>query len=149
MTETPQTVIITTLAWIALWTAALLLALALPSIFRRSVPFVEVLKKQWKASLCIAGVYLASTLLGGRGIFNPYVLAVFSQAMFGLAIAQGIPNFQALRMSKTLLQRRKIADDFFAGLLVAAVVVVPAIVVGTRGIYTAGAVTRLRCWPTP
>jgi hypothetical protein len=68
---------------------------------------VEVLKRQWKASLCITGVYLGGTLLGGRGILNPYVLAVFCQAMYGLAIARGIPDFQALRMSQALIHREK------------------------------------------
>ncbi len=93
MTETPGLVVIATLIWIGVWPVALLLALALPYIIRRNVPFVEVLKKQWKASLCIACIYLGSTLLGGRGILNPYMLAVFCQAVFGLAIAQGIPEF--------------------------------------------------------
>jgi membrane protease YdiL (CAAX protease family) len=134
MAETPRVVIIANLVWVMAWTAALLLSLALPRLLRRSIPFVVVLKVQWKTSLCIAGVYLGSTLLGGRGILNPYVLAVFCQAMFGLAIAQGIPDFQALRMSQALIHRDYIGRDFFASLLVVAVIILPAILVGTIGL---------------
>lgn len=134
MTETPRVVVIATLAWVAAWLIALLLALALPNIFKRRLPFVEVLKKQWKASLLIAGLYLASTLLGGRSLLNPYALAVFSQAMFGLAIACGIPDFKALRIGQDLVQRQRIVSDVFVSLLLTLGIVVPAILVGTIGL---------------
>jgi membrane protease YdiL (CAAX protease family) len=134
VTETPRIVIITTLIWIAAWVAALLVVIALPRLTRRRIAFVEELKAQWKPSLGIAGVYLGSTLLGGRGILNPYVLAVFCQAMFGLTIASGIPGCQALRMSQALIHKRQIWRDLFGSLLVTLLVVVPAILVGTIGL---------------
>lgn len=132
--ETPRTVIITTLIWIAVWVAASLVVLALPRLTRRRIAFTEDLKAQWKPSMVIAGAYLGSTVLGGRGILNPYVLAIFCQAMFGLAIAKGIPDCQALRMSQALIHNRGIGRDFFGSLLMVFLVVVPAILVGTIGL---------------
>jgi membrane protease YdiL (CAAX protease family) len=134
MTGTPRIVIITTLIWIAAWVASLLVVLALPHLTRRHIQFVEDLKAQWKPSLWVAGIYLGSTVLGGRSVLNPYVLAVFCQAMFGLAIAQRIPGYQALRMSQALVHKRQIGRDFFGSLLVTLAVVVPAILVGTIGL---------------
>jgi membrane protease YdiL (CAAX protease family) len=134
MSSAPRAVLITTFIWIIAWTAALLIVLALPRLARRDIHFVKILKNQWKPSLSITVLYLASMLLGGRSIFNPYALAVFSQAMFGLAIAGGIPNFKALRISQALVERQHIARDVFASLLVTLGMVVPAVLVGTIGL---------------
>ena len=134
MSSTPRAVLITTFIWIIAWVAALLIVLALPRLARRDIRFVAILKSQWKPALSITVLYLASMLLGGRSIFNPYALAVFSQSMFGLAIADGITDFKALRISQALAQNQRIASDVFTSLLVTLGMVVPAILAGTIGL---------------
>jgi membrane protease YdiL (CAAX protease family) len=64
----------------------------------------------WRPALAITVFYLVSVLFSGRGI-NPYGIVVFCQALIGLALAKGIPNFEPLPLLNAILRRERMANQ--------------------------------------
>ena len=74
----------------------------------RAREFRDHLFMQWKPSLVIALLYIASALLGGTGVFPLYSIAIFCQALVGLALAHEIPGFEPLPVTRAELYGKHI-----------------------------------------
>src|SRR5690242_10286251 len=74
---------------------------------------------QWKPALGISLLFLLGMGLGGRGLLNPYALAIFCEALLGLALARGIPQFEPLPLTEALVTRRGRLPTALDGLLFA------------------------------
>ena len=89
---------------------------------------------KWKPALIITAICVVSLGLGGGGWLNPYAIAVFCQAMVGLAIASTIPGFNTLPVSQAIQERRKIILQIALLLGIALFAVIPALIIGTVGL---------------
>jgi len=78
-------------------------------------PLRERMLGQWRQALLIMIVYEASVFLSGRG-FNLYGIAIFCQALIGLAIARGFPAFEPLPVIQSVMRRDRVKNKllFFA-----------------------------------
>jgi membrane protease YdiL (CAAX protease family) len=78
------------LTMILFWVGATGVLLALGQIWPRLRGFRACMLAQWKAALVISLLFLAGMALGGRGGFNVYALAIFCEALIGLALARQV-----------------------------------------------------------
>jgi len=134
MNKTPPEVITATLIFIAFWLVLVLVIFVAGRYYPRLGGFRARMISKWKPALAIASLYLLSTALGGRGILNPYVLAIFCQALIGLTIASSIEGFEALPVAKALIERNKIIRQMGLMLIISILAVVPALLIGTIGL---------------
>jgi hypothetical protein len=96
--------------------------------------FAEQMTARWKPALVIAGLFVLGTALGGRGILNPYAIAIFCQAMIGLTIASSIEGYEPLPVANAFVQRRQIFRQVVLTAVISVAVVVPALLIGTIGL---------------
>jgi membrane protease YdiL (CAAX protease family) len=116
--------------WVALVLGVLLLARWRPGARR----FRQALLAQWQPAVAIAVIFLVGMALGGRSPINPYALAVFCQALVGLALASGIEGFEPLPVAQAVSSRRRPWRRVALTLAIAALAVVPAQVAGSAGL---------------
>ena len=88
---------------------------------------------RWKAAAVIAGLFIFGMGLGGRSFFNPYAIAVFCQALVGLALASNL-DFEPLPLSIAVSHRKGVFRQVLLTLLLSVLVVLPALVIGTVGL---------------
>jgi membrane protease YdiL (CAAX protease family) len=134
MNQTPPEIITATLIFIAFWLVIVLVILIAGRYYPALGGFRARMMSKWKPALAIAGLYLLSTGLGGRGILNPYVLAIFCQALIGLTIASSIEGLEPLPVTNALIQRNKIVRQMVLMLVISILAVVPALLIGTIGL---------------
>jgi len=134
MNQTPPEVIAATLIFIAFWLVIVLVILIAGRYYPALGKFRDRMISKWKPAIAIAGLYLVSTGLGGRGILNPYVLAIFCQALIGLTIASSIDGFEPLPVMNALIQRQRVIRQIVLMLVISIVAVVPALLIGTIGL---------------
>jgi len=89
---------------------------------------------KWKPALVIAGLFVLGMGFGGRGFLNPYAIAVFCQALVGLAIASSIEGYEPLPVTSAFVQHKKISRQVILAVTISVLVVVPALLIGTIGL---------------
>ena len=94
--------------------------------------FRNRMQEQWKPALGITVFYLVSVLLRGRGL-NPYGLVIFCQALLGLTIARGIPDFEALPVAMSVLGRERVVNNIFLFVVFGSLAGLLGMVVGSLG----------------
>ncbi len=106
MQDTPTEVVVANLIFILVWLLLVALVFALGRRGRRLRRFCEQMLAQWKPALAIAGIFWAGTFLGGRGLLNPYGIAIFCQALIGLALARDVPGYEPLPVTESISKRQ-------------------------------------------
>lgn len=101
----PNEVLIATLVFMAFWPLAVVGILLAGWRWPRVRGLAHRMLAQWKPTLAIALIALVSRALTGRGILNPYVIAIFCQCLIGLAIARDIPAYEPLAVTQSILRR--------------------------------------------
>lgn len=104
MQNQPREVIILFFGTIAFWLLLVGVILVWGGRWERTRVLREHMRAQWLPALSIAIVYMVSVFLSGRG-FNPYGMAIFCQALIGLAIARGIPSLEPVPVIDSVLRR--------------------------------------------
>jgi membrane protease YdiL (CAAX protease family) len=122
---------------IGLWSAGTGLVLAFGQRWPRLRGFRTCMLEQWKPALGISLLYLLATGLGGRSLVNPYALAVFCEAMVGLALARGISGFEPLPVVQTFFARKGRLKEIGLVLLYAFLGAVVGIILGSVGLSIA------------
>lgn len=120
MQNQPREVIVLFFGTIAFWLLLVGAILVWGGRWERIRPLGERMRGQWLPALIITIAYLVSVFLSGRG-FNPYGIAIFCQALIGLAIARGIPSLEPVPVIDSVLRRepwiRKLSIWIVAGLI--------------------------------
>ena len=112
MQNPPREVVITFFASVIFWVFVVGFIWIWGGRWERLQGFRNRMLKQWRPALGITMFYLVSALLSGRGL-NPYGLVIFCQVLLGLTIAQGIPDFEALPVARSILGRERVASNIF------------------------------------
>jgi membrane protease YdiL (CAAX protease family) len=132
--QTPPEVATAVLLFIAFWLITVLVIL----IAGQFHPGIRGLRKQmldkWKPALVIAGLFILGMGIGGRGFLNPYAIAIFCQALIGLAVASSIEGYEPLPVTSAVVRRKKILRQVILALTISVLVVVPALLIGTIGL---------------
>jgi len=134
MNQTPPEVITATLIFITFWLVTVLVILIAGRYYPGLGGFRDRMISKWKPALAIAGLYIISTGLGGRSILNPYVVAIFCQALVGLTLASSIERYEPLPVANALFRRQKAVKQVVLLLVISLVAVVPALLIGTIGL---------------
>lgn len=134
MSQTPPEVIRVVFIFTAFWLVTVLVIILAGRYFVAVGRFREQMLSQWKPALVISAIFVISLGVGGSGFLNPYAIAIFCQAMIGLAIASDISNFDALPVTHAIRQRQKIVREVTLLLCISILVVVPALLIGTVGL---------------
>lgn len=111
-------VAITNLAWLTLWSVVALLIALFGKRLARLAAFRSRMLAQWRPALVFAvltliGAVIADISSGAEmpraflgDLFLP--IAVFAQALIGLAIARGIPGYEPLAVTDALAKRKHV-----------------------------------------
>lgn len=105
MQNQPREVIFLFFGTIAFWSLLVGAIWMWGGRWERMRPIRERMREQWFPALIITTIYLVSVFLSGRGL-NLYGIAIFCQALIGLAIARGIPSLEAVPVLDSILQRK-------------------------------------------
>jgi len=106
--QTPPEVRLANLAFMLFWMMAVAAILLAGRRWPRLRGFRDGMVAQWKPALAIALLYLVSYALSGRGFLNPYALAIFCQALLGLALARRIAGYEPLPVAQSVVQRQHV-----------------------------------------
>jgi hypothetical protein len=134
MKQTPPEVATAALLFIAFWMITVLVILIAGQVHPAMRGFRNQMVGKWKSALVIAGLFILGMGLGGRGWLNPYAIAIFCQALIGLAIASSIEGFQPLPVANAFMQRKQILLQVVLLVVISVAVVVPALLIGTIGL---------------
>jgi membrane protease YdiL (CAAX protease family) len=134
MNDTPHEIIIANLAFMAFWLIVVVAILTLGQRWQRVWAFREKMIGQWKPSLIIALSFAIGMALGGRGLLNPYSIAIFCQSLIGLALARSIPDFEPLSVTHSVLHNEHPWRSLGLMLIIALFVVIPALLIGSVGL---------------
>ena len=134
MQQTPPEIAIAALAFIAFWLITVLVILTVGRYHPAIRGFRNQMMVKWKSALVIAGLFVLGMGFGGRGFLNPYAIAVFCQALIGLAIASSIEGYQPLPVTNAFVQRRQILRQVVLLAVISVAVVVPSLLIGTIGL---------------
>jgi membrane protease YdiL (CAAX protease family) len=134
MSQTPPEVAIAAISSIAFWLSAVLVILIAGQFFAAIRGFRKKMTAKWNPALVIASLFVVGMGFGGQGFLNPSALAVFCQALIGLAIASSIEGWQPLPLISAFVQHRQPLRQviFMAALSVAAAAA--ALLIGTVGL---------------
>jgi membrane protease YdiL (CAAX protease family) len=113
MRQNPPEIIIASLSFMVFWVMIVLIILVAGRTHPKIHDFRSQMITWWKPALVITGLFVLGMGLGGRGYLNPYALAVFCQALVGLAIAGSIDGFDPLPVTRALIQRKQILRQVF------------------------------------
>jgi len=91
--------------------------------------FRDAMLHQWKSSLAIALLYMLSQLIGGTNIFPFYSIAIFCQAMIGLALAYSMVGYEPLPVTQAVNHQKKWTEKFYPFLSGVLVITIAALVV--------------------
>ncbi|MGE5333494.1 MAG: CPBP family intramembrane glutamic endopeptidase [Nitrososphaerota archaeon] len=143
MQQSSPLVIVTNLTWLAVWVATALLIALFGQRAARLAAFRARMLAQWPPALVFAvltliglvaadistGADMPGALLGD--LFLP--VAVFAQALLGLAIARGIPRYEPLPLVDALARRKHVLRTFGLALISIIVAVPLGILLGSVG----------------
>jgi membrane protease YdiL (CAAX protease family) len=111
------------------WVIAVSTILVAGHWWQRAHKFRDKLLQQWKPSLVIALLYMVSVIIGGTGIVPFYSIAIFCQAMIGLALAYSIIGYKPLLVTQAMSHQKKWTETFFLFLSGVLVITIIALVV--------------------
>lgn len=114
---------------ILFWALLVIAILICGSWSQRAHVFREEMLEQWKLSLVIGLLYMLSLLIGGTTIFPFYAIAIFCQAMIGLALARGMVGFEPLPVAQTVNHQKKWIETLSPFLAGALIITIAALVV--------------------
>ena len=134
MRQTPPDIVAAALAYIAFWLIAVLAILGAGRRWPAAGRFRGQVLAQWKPALVIAAVYLLGAAIGGQKLLNPYAIAIFCQALIGLAIAGSLAGFKPLPVVDSIRRREGILREVALLLAIAVAVVAPVLLIGSIGI---------------
>jgi len=134
MKDTPQEIVIASLAFMAFWILTAVVLLAFGKRWQWTRAFREKMRSQWKPALVIAASFAAGMVIGGRGLLNPYPAAIFCQALIGLALARSIPGFEPLPVAHSIQHHEHPWRSAVLMLVIAVLVVIPALLIGNIGL---------------
>lgn len=134
MRQADPEVAIAALSFMASWLITVLFILTAGQYHPAVRGFRNQMIVKWKSALAIAGLFVLGMGFGGRGFLNPYAIAVYCQALIGLAIASSIEGYQPLPVTDAFVQRRQILRQIVLMAVISVLVVVPALLIGTIGL---------------
>jgi len=134
MKQTPPEVAIATLSFMAFWMITVFVILIAGQYHPAIRNFRNQMISKWKPALVMAVLFVVGIGLGGGGFLNPYAIAIFCQALIGLAIASNIEGFQPLPVTNAFVQRKQILLQIVLLVVISVAVVVPALLIGTIGL---------------
>lgn len=88
--------VLASLGFTAVWAVAVTAILISGSYWSMARRFRNRLIAQWKPSVAITVLFLTGVGLGGRGLLNPYAVAILCQSRIGLSVARGISSYEPL-----------------------------------------------------
>jgi membrane protease YdiL (CAAX protease family) len=132
--QTQPEVKIAALSFIAFWLITVCVIFVAGQYYCPVRDFKNRMISKWKPALVIAGLFIIGMGIGGSGFFNPYAIAIFCQALIGLAIASDIEDYQPLPVVDAFVQRRQILRRTILLIFISVLVVVPALLIGTVGL---------------
>ena len=97
--------------------------------WNRGREFSDRMLQQWKPSLVIALLYMLSQLIAGTHIFPFYSIAIFCQALIGLALAHSIVGYEPLLVTQAVNHPKKWIEKFYPFLSGVFVITIAALVV--------------------
>ena len=121
------------LLFIAFWVIVFLLILLLGRFFPKVRVFRTRMFAKWKPALVITILYYLGSAIAGNGFVNPYILAIFSQAMIGFALAEGIEEFQPLSITDAIVKRKKLIKQIILLIVISVLIVIPVLLIGSVG----------------
>jgi membrane protease YdiL (CAAX protease family) len=134
MGQTPQEVITTVSAFIAFWLVMVIVILLAGRYIASIGGFRQRMVSQWKPALLATVLFVVSMGLGGSGWLNPYAIAIFCQAMIGLAVASSIPGFKPLPAVNAIQEHHNVFIQIALPLSIALLAVIPVVIIGTVGL---------------
>jgi membrane protease YdiL (CAAX protease family) len=137
MQNTPPEVIAANVAFIVFWILVVAIVWLVGQRWERTRAFRERMIAQWKPALVITVVALVSMVIAGRSPLNPYLLAIFCQALIGLAIARGIPGYEPLKTTQAVLRRNGILRNIVLLVGIGVVAGVVGLLIGSVGMSIA------------
>jgi membrane protease YdiL (CAAX protease family) len=114
---------------ILFWTFLVSAILIIGSSWQRGHIFRDKMLQQWKPSLVIALSYLLSELIGGTHVLPLYAIAIFCQALIGLASARSIVGYEPLVIAQTVNYQKKWTEKLSLFLSGALLIVIAAVMV--------------------
>jgi membrane protease YdiL (CAAX protease family) len=134
MNHQPPEVAIASISFLAFWLILVLVILIAGQFHPAVRGFRNQMMTKWKSALVIAGLFVLGMGFGGRGFFNPSAIAIFCEALIGLAIASGIEDCQPLRVTNAFVQHRQILRQVVLMVVISVIAVVIALLIGTIGL---------------
>lgn len=138
MQQVPVEAITITRASTLFWVFAICAILIAGQRWRRARSFRDRMLRQWKPSLAAALLYVLGMGIGGigmgiagKGFFPVYPIAIFCQAMIGLALAYSIAGFEPLPVTQAVIRHENRIESVGLMLATAMAVVVVALVIGS------------------
>ena len=125
---------VATLAFTAFWLLLVVGILLARRRWPRPRAFADKMLAQWKPSLAIALIYLASNASLGRGFLNPYAVAIFCQCLVGLAIARDMTGFEPLAVAQSIIRRDHLIRSVLLMVVIALLLGAVGLAVGAVGI---------------
>jgi hypothetical protein len=134
MSQTPQEVITAAFCFTGFWLVSVLAILLAGKYVAAFSRFRQRVLAQWKPALLAAAIFVISMGLGGSGWLNPYAIAIFCQAMIGLAVASSIPGFKPLPAVNAIKDHRNVFIQVALPISIALMAVIPVMLIGTVGL---------------
>lgn len=134
MRDTPREIIIANLVFMAFWVIIVAAILIVGRRWQKIHAFRGKMLEQWKPSLIIALSFAIGMAVGGRGLLNPYSIAIFCQSLIGLTLARSIPNFEPLSLTYSVQHHEHTWRNIGIMLVIAVLVVIPALLIGNIGL---------------
>jgi membrane protease YdiL (CAAX protease family) len=113
------------LFWALLASAVLIVG----SWWHRGRAFRDNMLQQWKPSLAIALLYMLSQFIGGTHIFPFYSIAIFCQAVIGLALTRSIVGYEPLLIAQAVYHQKKWIEKLSPFMWGALVIAIAALVI--------------------
>lgn len=98
--------------------------------------------RQWRPSFAIALLYAVSQFIGGTQIFPFYSIAIFCQAMIGLALAEDLADFEPLLLLHTANHQKKWTNFLLGSLIISLAALVVNGLVGSMLLELFGETTN-------
>lgn len=134
MQPTPPEIIIANIAFIVFWALVVVLIWFVGQRFERTRAFRERMMAQWKPALAITVIFLISNVLSGRNPLNVYALAIFCQALIGLALTRSIAGYEPLKTTQAILRCQRIVRNVVLFIVISVIAGVAGLLIGTFGL---------------
>lgn len=137
MRQRPTEVIVAQSVFMIFWVLTVAVILIAGRRWQCARGFRDRMMAQWKPALAIAVLFVVGMGLGGRGVFNPYAIAVFCQSLIGLALARSIADYEPLPVMRSISRHEHVLRSVGLMLGVALLLVPAALLIGSVGMSIA------------